>query len=140
MTDNYDKAEAERIARDLLRTLRDHHMGGVLSVAVPTPGIARALADHLNETPFLKPDDRGTMGAREDDFRRRLGAREAVSAYEQLYVRAEWLSSSAHLLAFHDLMDTGTPTEREKFASRLLGQIRQDLDHFALLLPEGAET
>lgn len=102
MTDDHDKAQAERIARDLLSTLRDHHEGGVLSLDIPTPGVARALSDHINPTPFLKPEPRGTMGAREDDFRRRHGAREALSDAERLYSEAEWLTSAAHLLAFHE--------------------------------------
>lgn len=135
MTDSYEKAQAERFARDLLRTLRDHHGGGLLSMDIPTSGIARALADHINPTAFLKPEPRGTMGAREDDFRRRNGARESLSDAEQLYAQAEQLILSAHLLAFHDLMHGDAPAERAEFAARLVRHIRQDLARIASLLP-----
>lgn len=133
--DSYEKAQAERIARDLLRTLSDHHGGGVLSLDVATSGIARALADHINPTAFLKPEPRGTMGEREDDFRRRNGTREALSDAEQLYAQAELLILSAHALAFHDDMHSDATEERAGFAARIVDQIRQDLARIASLLP-----
>lgn len=135
MTDAFEKAQAERIARDLLRTLSNHHGGGVLGVDIPTSGIARALADHINPTAFLKPEARGTMGAREDDFRRRRGAREALSDAEQLYSEAEKLNQSAHFLAFADLMHGDAPAERAEVAARLVREIRQDLARIQSLLP-----
>jgi hypothetical protein len=134
MTDNYEKAQAQRIARDLHRTLRDHH-AGVLGVDIPTSGIARALADHINPTSFLKPEPRGTMGAREQDYRRRSGAREALSDAEQLYAQAEFLVLSARSLAFHDDMHGDSTDERAEFAARLVRDIRQDLARIASLLP-----